>query len=56
MDSAEVFEQLQKVIATLQKARKQLSKLDGMQYYIEQLDEIGCSIEQEVEELLSVEE
>lgn len=56
MDSFEVQEQLQLVLRTIARAQKQLSKLDGMEHYIEQLDELGASIEQEVEELLTFEE
>ena len=56
MDSFEVQEQLQLVLRTIARAQKQLSKLDGMEHYIEQLDELGASIEQEVEELLTFDE
>ena len=56
MDSFEVQEQLQLVLRTIARAQKQLSKLDGMEHYIEQLDDLGASIEQEVEELLTFEE
>lgn len=56
MDSFEVQEQLQRVLRTIERAQTQLAKLDGMEHYIEQLDTMGADLEQEIEELLSLEE
>jgi hypothetical protein len=56
MDSEETFDQLELVLATLRKARKQLRKLDGMEQYIEQLASIAQAIELEVADLLTLEE
>ena len=56
MDSFEVQEQLQLVLRTIARAQKQLSKLDGMEHYVDELDELAMSIEMEVHELVSLAE
>lgn len=56
MDSYETFEQLQLVLRTLQRARKQLGKIEGMQRYVDDLEDLAGNIELEVAELLSLEE
>ena len=56
MDSAETFEQLEKALATLRLARKQLGKLPGMEHYIKQVADLAQDIELEVAELLTLEE
>ena len=56
MDSFEAHEQLQLVLRTIARAQKQLSKLDGMEHYVDELDELAMSIEMEAHELVSLSE
>ena len=56
MDSAQIYTQLEQVLATLRKARKQLGKLDGMEHYVEQLADLAQDLELEVAEMLTLED